>query len=141
MYGNKVQQLAALIEDKAPVDGDLSFKAAIFTALAWLAIQKIYNEHGVEQFMSAKRPLVTIFLERAWRDILELRSRQDPGTLDKSFMSQFGRFYAADIPDSVIQGLSGVPESLDFSTERDSRPGPTIRNRRRRTRKSYRSKT
>lgn len=105
-YGVGIDQFAHILAKDSTLGKDISLDIAVHLAKAWLAMQELKKSGADITFQD--RELVFPYLERAWRDLIKIRSGLPADSLDVKDLSRYGRiFHAVEIPDSSEQDPGG----------------------------------
>ena len=98
--GQRIGQLAARLSRSIPDAEDQTLYAACQVALAWRSVVAL-EAMGVNLEFKGQ-PLVLPHLERAYREIMRIRSKLPEDLLDTTQVDKYGRFDATDIPEDII---------------------------------------
>lgn len=115
---------------------DPTLTALFHLARAWELLIEL--ESSGEDITLGNKTVGLPTLERAWKEILLIRSRLPEELLTNEFMDRYGRFDATEIPDSVIERFDRDFGSEDYAQfgDKGSSKSPGVRTRRIRKRGS-----
>jgi len=89
--GIDIQTLAKILaKEREPESHDPSVEIIVHLALAYASLEKLRDEEADLEI--GGRPLIAPSLERAYREILYVRSRQPGELLDTSIITRYGRY-------------------------------------------------